>query len=287
MSEEKLVLSIAEIPFCFHLPSEKSFSEILREKYGRFIADSHVLYAGEFPAVHVSVNVLSKNGKKDNELDVRHHGHEISFSRGDMNAVVDLKNKKAELLTPPFVTSVDTFLRVCLTFLLLERGGFLLHSAGIISNGKGYGFFGPSGCGKTTLSEKFNENEILSDEVCAVTVERDGIFAHGTPFWGDLARRGGCFGAPVKFPLGGLFRIEKGVSFHCETMKMPERVRELLQSVIFYCASKNAVEEIFHIAADAAERLNIMRLWLAKDVSALSALKQFLERDKTFAYVSA
>lgn len=284
MSEEKISLCIAEILFCFHVPPENAFSNILHEKYGSFVVPHD---SGAVSALNVHVDVLPRGEKKDNELHVRHEDGSVVISRGDMKGALHVKSMTAGLVSPAYITSIDTFLRASLTFLLLEKNGFLLHSAGIIMDGKGYCFFGPSGSGKTTFSEKFGSGVILSDEVCAVTSEGGGVFAHGTPFWGDLARRGGSFGSPVKIPLGGFFRLEKGVSFQCESMKVSEAFKEMLQSVIFYGASGEAPEKLFHIVGNVVERSVCRRLWLTKDMSAVSALEHEIKKDVSPAYVPA
>jgi len=48
--------------------------------------------------------------------------------------------------------SLDSVLRILHSLILAERGGFLLHAASAICNGRAYLFSGVSGAGKTTMT---------------------------------------------------------------------------------------------------------------------------------------
>ncbi len=283
MNDSAFALCIAGVPFCFRQAGGKSIFSIFEEKYAHFLLNNQM----DSPsALTVKASISTPSNGKSPDLDVCVSGTKVFFSRGAMKAELDLKARHASVQLPLNITSVDTFLRVCLTFLLLEKNGFLMHAAGIVRDGNGYCFFGPSGAGKTTLAEKFARNEILSDEICALTLENGSVFLHSTPFWGDLARREGSWGQPVKAPLAGFFRIEKGVSFYCEAMKLSEGIKELMQSIVFYGASKDASQKLFGLAGDCLERVPVPRLFLAKETSS-DALKKFLGQKIESQYVPA
>lgn len=284
MKDKAFALRIAGIPFCFQGTGGDSLLRVFEEKYAHFLLNTIPESSGSL-AVYASL-VSSSNGNSP-DLVVSASENHVFLSRGAMTAELDLTARRASVSLPPNITSVDTFLRVCLTFLLLEKNGFLMHAAGIARNGSGFCFFGPSGAGKTTLSEKFLQSEILSDEICAVTVEDGGVYLHGTPFWGDLARREGAWGQPVKTPLEGFFRIEKGVTFHCEAMKPSEAVKELLQSVVFYIDAKEYAQLLFGLSCRAMERVPVTRLFLTKEENSDRSLKNFLDKKRAADYVPA
>lgn len=52
-----------------------------------------------------------------------------------------------------FRMSLENFLRISSQLLLIERGAFLVHGAGIVHDGRCFLFFGPSGAGKSTVTE--------------------------------------------------------------------------------------------------------------------------------------
>ena len=81
-----------------------------------------------------------------------------------------------------FARGLENFLRVLTASFILERGGFLLHAAGIVRGGRAYVFFGPSGSGKTTVTDLSAEDTVLSDDLTLV-VRRAGRYeAAGIPF---------------------------------------------------------------------------------------------------------
>jgi hypothetical protein len=71
---------------------------------------------------------------------------------------------------------------------LLVGKGLLIHTAGIVINGKGYLFAGPSGAGKSTLTRFFKgsqNNIILSDDRIVVQKMGNDFFMYGTPWPGE------------------------------------------------------------------------------------------------------
>jgi len=105
-----------------------------------------------------------------------------------------------------FARGMENFLRVLTASFILDRGGFLLHAAGIVRGGRAYVFFGPSGSGKTTVTDLSPEDTVLSDDLTLV-VRRAGRYeAAGIPF--GLAHHKapathGCF------PIASLNRLVK------------------------------------------------------------------------------
>ncbi len=78
-------------------------------------------------------------------------------------------------------------LRIVHTLVLARQGGFLLHAASAVRNGKAFVFAGVSGAGKTTLSRLAPADaDVLSDEISYVRKEAGGYYAYGTPFAGEV-----------------------------------------------------------------------------------------------------
>jgi len=104
----------------------------------------------------------------------------------------------------------ENFLRVLVAYRLLELGGAVLHSAGVVKDGAAFLFLGRSGAGKTTAARLSLARgaEVLSDDLNALVIGASagagGCVVLKLPFTGDLGERR----APrPPVPLGGLLRL--------------------------------------------------------------------------------
>ena len=99
---------------------------------------------------------------------------------------------------------LENYLRWVTADLALDRGGFVLHSAGLVKDGTAYVFFGPSGAGKSTAASLSPGCTILSDDLVLILQEGGCWKAATTPFWGTLPQESKGVGL---YPLGGLYRL--------------------------------------------------------------------------------
>ena len=107
-------------------------------------------------------------------------------------------------------------LRIVHTLVLARQGGFLLHSASAIRNGKAFLFAGVSDAGKTTISRLAPPDAtLLTDEISYVRKQdvrkqmpaSTAVYvAFGTPFTGELAK----LGENVSAPIAALYLLAKG-----------------------------------------------------------------------------
>jgi hypothetical protein len=105
----------------------------------------------------------------------------------------------------------ENFLRVLAAYRLLDLGGAVLHSAGLVKDGAAYLFIGRSGAGKSTVSAlaQAQGGEVLSDDLNALCPDRAaGCLVHKLPFTGEIGDRRA---ARPPVPLGGLLRLEKDI----------------------------------------------------------------------------
>ncbi len=136
------------------------------------------------------------------------HG-QVALGRGDLD---------------PAPRAFENFLRSAFAWLAIDSGGFLLHGASIVRDGRAYLFYGPSGAGKSTLSALAHGGRVISDDL--TVIQRDASdsalpgrapahAAHDGP--SRLVAAGGPFrgtwtgGEPVvgSYPVAGLFRLRK------------------------------------------------------------------------------
>lgn len=171
---------------------------VLSKRYGRFAA-RRGLYrfrAEEAPARQspFKPGVLLKGGA-------------LTLARGDFRAELDLRSGKGCLAAAPKEQTLDAFLRSLVSALLLRSGGLVLHSAGLVKNGKAYLFPGRSGAGKSTLSKLAAAAGavVISDEINLVRREGARFFVYGSPFWGEMR----ADGRPGRWPLGGVLLPKK------------------------------------------------------------------------------
>lgn len=111
-----------------------------------------------------------------------------------------------------FAGIFENFFRVLAAYRLLETGGAIVHSAGVVKRDLAFLFLGRSGAGKTTLSRMAEERggTVLSDDLNALTPPAAGTAGGAAvaalPFTGDLGPRSA---APATWPLGAFFRLEQ------------------------------------------------------------------------------
>jgi len=119
--------------------------------------------------------------------------------------------------------------QILLMYLLAQRGGVLVHAAGIEINGQGFIFPGKSGAGKSTLTRQFAAREpigLLSDDRMVVR-KMDGVLrAFGTPWPGEAK-----IAVNKSVPLAGMFFIEHGSKNAIKEIR-PQAALERLLPVI-------------------------------------------------------
>jgi hypothetical protein len=153
-------------------------------------------------------------------------------------------------------------LRIVHTLILAHEGGFLLHSAGAIRNGRAFLFSGVSGAGKTTISRLApSDATLLTDEVSYIRRDDAGYRACGTPFAGELARVGENCSAPI----ASLFFLKQGPENKIGPIEKSEAIRRLMRNILFFAEDANLVESVFQSACDFVERVPVQRLTFTPD----------------------
>ena len=89
-------------------------------------------------------------------------------------------------------------------------------------------------------------------------MRRDGqdYVGCGTPFTGELNRRGDN----VEAPLAGAFLLHQGSENRIETMSAADALRSLLQCVLCFAGDEGLTRQAFAAACDLVERVPVRRL---------------------------
>ncbi|MBI5188251.1 MAG: ATP-binding cassette domain-containing protein, partial [Nitrospirae bacterium] len=138
---------------------------------------------------------------------------------------------------------IDQFI---LINLLSDRRGFLLHSSGLIWQGKGICFVGPSGAGKSTLIKllrgEVKEKDLLSDDRLAVRKYRNKWFVYGTPWYGELP-----VASMAKAELKGIFFIRHSPENYLRRLSLSEGLPQLIKNSLIPFWDKSAVLNVLDI----------------------------------------
>jgi len=201
------------------------------------------------------------------DVSVTHRSGRWFMERGDFRAEWEPATHRGWIHQSANPYSIDAVLRIVHTLVLAKQGGFLLHSASAIRNGKAFLFAGVSGAGKTTISRLAPADAtLLTDEISYVrklNVPRQGedYFAFGTPFTGELAKLGENTSAPV----AALYLLAKGAENRIDPVPAADAGRELLGNMLFFAEDQEMVHWAFQAACDFVHRVPVYRLTFMPD----------------------
>jgi hypothetical protein len=204
-------------------------------------------------------------------IDDRLHNEWI-IERGDFCARWDSRTGRGVVRQNANPYSLDAVMRILHSLILAERGGFLLHAASAICDGRAYLFSGVSGAGKTTMTRLAPPDvTLLTDEISYLRPTSDGYNAFGTPFAGELAKAGENCTAPV----AALFFLEQGPENLIEEISSAEAVRRLMRNILFFAEDPDLVEKLLATACDFVSRVPIRRLTFYPDAKVWEDVRSF------------
>lgn len=202
----------------------------------------------------------------DDDVRVWREGALWNLTRGDFRAEWNPAERRGRIRQSMNPYSVDCVLRIVHTLALARQGGFLVHAASAIQNGKAFLFSGVSGAGKTTISRLAPADAtLLTDEISYVRraeANSEGYVAYGTPFAGELAEPG----ENVQAPIETLFFLEQGPENRIEDVSSPSAAaRMLLRNILFFAHDAELVDQVFASALDFVQRVAVKRLTFLPD----------------------
>lgn len=196
-------------------------------------------------------------------LDFRAH-----LIRGELGPLqASLAVAREEELGRAFV--LENFLRIVLAYHALSRGGLLLHSAGVVQQGRAYLFSGRSNAGKTTLSRKAAATgaSVLSDDINLVFRENDDYLVHRMPFTGEFRRPGESRSGSGTFRLGTLALLEKAPALTAIPVGLAEGVAGLLTGCPYVNDDPEELPKLLDMLTTLVGHAPVIRLGVARDDS--------------------
>jgi hypothetical protein len=251
-----LVIEIGGMPVRVNT-TDTDFLRMLSARYDGFVSSSGS------PEIEFDVE-LTTRAFSDPDADVRvtQRDGRWSLERGDFRAEWEPAARIGWIRQSANPYSIDAVLRIVHTLVLARQGGFLLHSASALRNGKAFLFAGVSGAGKTTISRLAPPDAtLLTDEISYVRQRDSGYTAFGTPFTGELAK----LGENVSAPVAALYLLAKGDENRIDPVPPAEAVRALLANVLFFAEDQELVRMIFDAAFHFVERVPVSRFTFVPD----------------------
>ena len=255
-----LVIKIGEMPVRVNT-SDPRFIAMLQDRYAGYISDSDQIE--DKVEIEFDVDLIDEPlADPDADVRVTHHAGRWSLGRGDFRAEWSPAERRGWIRQSANPYSIDAVLRIVHTLVLARRGGFLMHSASAIRNGKAFLFTGVSGAGKTTISRLAPPDAtLLTDEISYVRKQGDGYIAFGTPFTGELAK----LGENVSAPLAVLYLLAKGAENRIDRVPPVEAARAVLANMLFFAEDQELVQATFHSAFEFVNRVPVCRLTFVPD----------------------
>jgi len=227
------------------------FRNLLEARYAGFIGKS-----GR-PDFDFDIDLYESGYAPDEDVQVRMEGDAWVLTRGDFRGcwVPGSRHGHVRQANSPY--AIDSVLRIVHSLLLARQGGFLLHAASTIRDGRAFLFAGVSGAGKTTIARLAPADcTLLTDEISYVRRDQETYFACGTPFSGELGKPGENRSAPLRT----LFFLEKGSDNRIETVSAGDAVRLLLRNILFFADDGELVRRVFQSACEFVERVQVRKL---------------------------
>jgi hypothetical protein len=237
--------------------TDANFLQMLQNRYAGFVSDEAT------PEFDFDVDLTPPEGN-DPEADVSvtcRSGRWL-LERGDFRAEWEPATRRGNIRQSANPYSIDSVLRIVHTLMIARQGGFLLHSASAIRNGKAFLFAGVSGAGKTTISRLAPPDvTLLTDEISYVRKQDEAYVAFGTPFTGELAR----LGENTSAPLAALYLLAQGLENRIDPVPAPNAAREVLANTLFFAKDEELVHRAFEAACDFVNRIPVHRLTFLPD----------------------
>ena len=259
MRQRMIKIEIADICVGLKLDNAETTQQIL-SRYADFLSPDGT------PEVTVQVEV--REGVQFVPLEPGLYVINSSFQDGRLTfesyfeaGSADMATGQGKLLMAPR-GGIENFLRVLYSWRCIHHDALLVHSAGVIKDGKAFVFFGPSGSGKTTVTRLSLDHMVLSDDLVIIKRGNGAYRAYGVPFRGDMPE------APrtnAQANLHGLFRLKKDTSHFTKPLGHSQAVAELISCVPFVMEDPIMNQRAMDICTDLVASVPVKELHFSCD----------------------
>ncbi len=294
----EIAIEIGAMPILVRTDSPE-FARLLEDRYGGFITTR-----ARRPAFELDIELAPPRGGVDpeEEVSVRLDSGRWVMERGDFQAEWDPESRRGWVRQTVNPYGIDAVLRILHSLILAREGGFLVHAASAVRNGRAYLFAGVSGAGKTTIARLAPPDvALLTDEVSyvrrqdsgvriqglEVRSQKSGIGSQGSEVGGaysesrvpspqPLAPAFEAFGTPfagelarvgenLRAPVAALLLLDRGPENRIEPLSDAEAVRALLRNILFFAQDEELVRLVFQSVLDFVSRVPVRRLVFTPD----------------------
>lgn len=303
LSANEIDIDIGAMPIRVRTGSPQ-FARLLESRYGGFVAHNGMLR----PTVELDVDLASPDGaiNADEDVTVRFESGCWLMRRGDFRATWDAELGRGRVRQSANPYAIDAVLRILHSLILAREGGFLIHAASAIRNGRAHVFAGVSGAGKTTISRLAPRDvTVLTDEISyvrpmrgengrlgdgaanvdAAITDSDAATRHSLLVAGHLSRHlplPTChsyvaFGTPfagelarigenTQAPLDALYLLAQGPENRIELVSEAEAAHALMRNILFFANDADLVGRVFGSALEFVRHVPVRRLVFTPDM---------------------
>lgn len=262
MMDRTITITIAEITTRFELDDAALADELL-DRYEAFLTEAEPLAVFHVTTFDAEARNGAGGGTLGEQPVLTLENDRLKLTRSDFTAGYDIPENRGSLEVHRSIYSFDAFYRVFYTWLMLKRGGFMLHASSVVRKGRGYIFTGSSGSGKSTISGLSPDNALLSDELTAVMMADNGYVVHGNPFWGDFQKGT----AREQAPVAHLFFLRKARENRIDQIPMGVKMKQVLQNVLFFGRGMELTNDLLTVMTDFMTRVPSAELHFLPDES--------------------
>jgi len=142
---------------------------------------------------------------------------------------------------------------------------FIVHSSGVIRDGRGYVFFGPPESGKSTIASLSRKFTVIHDDMNIVTLDGKSVMIEGVPFNPKLINR-----TNEKAPLSMICSLHKSDTVKLERGSADEFTRKVLAEIflpmpLFSNDRKSAFQYLLTCVRELSQKVPYYRLYFKKD----------------------
>lgn len=170
---------------------------------------------------------------------------------------------------------LEYFLRIVVALVAHERGGLLLHAAGLVYNDRGRVFIGRSGSGKSTVVALSSHAAALGDDLMILRPDSTGWLVYGTPFWNW--RTGNRLAQTRHARLYGIYKLVQSLEVRLSPMSPAAATAELVVNCPIVNGVDGLVGEVMMRCRQLAAAVPVQSLEFRKDAT----FWRVIEADKT------